>query len=126
MCEVVFRVMDKAAPDDPRRAVRTSRGCVIDVLPDGWGFSERELTNPEWRIVRFPGLPQEAFADCQQPIYDRDRKLVARRARAVDLDSIPAVESKFRPGQVVELSPSDANAVLAARKDVSTGAAVIG
>jgi hypothetical protein len=39
-----------------------SVGDVIVACPDGWAWSQEELTNPEWAIVRTSVLPIEANA----------------------------------------------------------------
>lgn len=126
MCVVVFQVNDKAAPENPKRVVKYSRGCVIEVLPDGWQFSERERTHPDWRIVMFPGLPIEAFHDLREPELDKDGALIGRRANAIDLDSIPQFTSQLKSGEVVELKGSDAAEMFGARKPLSNKALVIG
>jgi hypothetical protein len=45
--EFLFPVVDQAAAVDAFKA-----GDIIDYHPDGWPWTQRELTNPNWRIVR--------------------------------------------------------------------------
>lgn len=58
--ELLIRVVDKpGAPDNP---LVSAAGDVIAICPDGWAWSEAELTNPEWRIVKCPLLAIERDA----------------------------------------------------------------
>lgn len=125
MCEVAIRVLDKTEPNHPLRAFRSQRGDVIDVRPDGWRWTQRELTSPAWRFVRLPGLPESALADLTQEVRDRDGKLVQRRGRGIDLSTIAAVEAKWTVGAVCELQSADRTKLLAARKDKPSPQAVI-
>lgn len=126
MCEVLIRTQDKTVPGDEKRAMRMQRGDVIVVMPDGWRWSERELTNPGWRLLRLPGLPPEAMIELQVPVRDKDGVVIAKRARGIDLDSIPQVEAAMRSGRVVELPAKEASDVLAASKLRSAGVIEIG
>jgi hypothetical protein len=55
MAELLVRVVSKLNPDDVYKDVKlTKRGDVIMVVPDGWGWSIEEKTNPDWRIVKWP------------------------------------------------------------------------
>lgn len=57
MCELLVRVRSK--PLTGNVAVdcqRTRRGDVIVAMPDGHSWSHEERTNPEWVIVRVPGM----------------------------------------------------------------------
>lgn len=57
MCEIVVCVSGPgvAAP------LRYQDGDVIDVLPDGWTYGQLELSNPNWRIFKFPGVDTSVF-----------------------------------------------------------------
>lgn len=55
MCELLVRVIDKTNPVDVYKDVKlTKRGDVVVVMPDGWGWSSEEKTNPDWRIFKWP------------------------------------------------------------------------
>ena len=90
MAELLIRVTDKAAHPDPYIDVqRSKRGEVIVACRDGWQWSHREKTNPEWRIVRVPGLPDwfvESLMNPERgdPLVDR---MLRRREAEFDLDS---------------------------------------
>lgn len=127
MCEALIRVANKSTKDtDPRHAHRSQRGDVIVVMPDGHVWTRIELTNPEWRVVRFPGLPPEALGDLVQPVYDRGGKLIQRRARGIDLDSIKALSESLVNGKVNVLPPGQLPNFLAARKNKASSLTVIG
>lgn len=89
MAELLIRVRDKEASPDPYQdAKRSKRGDVIAVCPDGWAWSHREQTNPEWRIVRILGLPMsvaESFVTPERgdPRVDR---MLRRREAEFDFD----------------------------------------
>lgn len=44
--EALIRLVDKGPAEDCSK-----RGDVIAVQPDGWAWSNEELTNPDWIIV---------------------------------------------------------------------------
>jgi hypothetical protein len=47
VAEILIRVVDRGQTEDSSRA-----GDVIAVCPDGWGWSQIELTHQEWRIIK--------------------------------------------------------------------------
>jgi hypothetical protein len=57
MCELLVRVIDKIGTTKDDDALLTKRGDVIDLRPDGWNWGTGELLNPDWRILRVPGVP---------------------------------------------------------------------
>lgn len=91
MCELLVRVVDKTNPDDPYLdAQLTKRGDVICVQPDGWPWGTEELKNPDWRIIKLPGVNPDALAAFLSPEIDTDptqpSKVLQRRAFKLDLD----------------------------------------
>ena len=55
--ELLIRVVDKVNPDDANLNKQlTKRGDVIAIMPDGHNWGTKELSNPDWRIVRMPSL----------------------------------------------------------------------
>ena len=63
MCELLIQVIDTTNDDVYRNYQCLKRGDVIDVVPDGWKWSQRELTNPNWRIIKLPGVEVDAVVD---------------------------------------------------------------
>jgi len=57
MCELLIRVIDKVNNDTRLNYQCTKRGDVIVVVEDGWNWTEKELKNPDWRIIKLPGVP---------------------------------------------------------------------
>ena len=55
--EILIRVVDKGAAEDCSKA-----GDIIATVPNGWQWSNAELTNPDWRIVRTNILQTQADA----------------------------------------------------------------
>lgn len=94
MVYIVFRAIDKTH-DDPRMDCRqTKRGDAIVALPDTHQFSQRELTDPQWRIVQFEDMSlDEAQTWCEDARPDDDPKtfrgppkMYHRRAYRFDFD----------------------------------------
>lgn len=53
-------VLDKVNQEDFYNNVRLpKRGDVICVVPDGWPWGTRDLSEPHWRILKLPGVPVE-------------------------------------------------------------------
>lgn len=87
--ELVIRVHAKPTPTRQLQAERLSRGDVVAALPDGHPFSERELTNPAWRIVRVPLTQVEAEALVSREIdQEETRQLLFHRQYRLDLDDV--------------------------------------
>lgn len=114
MCEIVVRVVAKSTPDDPKRAIRSARGDVIEVRDDGfpWG---RSMNNPAWRFLRLT-VDIASVQDLLAPVLDVDGRLVQRRGNRIDLAAILTVEAKWSSGRLNVLSAADTTLLLAARK----------
>jgi hypothetical protein len=109
--EMVIRVDPR--PDDTadRRAMYLSRGDVIDIRADGWGWSAIELSNPAWRMIRVTGMTQiqadALLAGEADPEELKPRKLA--RIYRIDLDheNIPAFIKVFLADNSREVSILD-------------------
>lgn len=86
--ELLVRVKDKIGSDVYHDVKLTKRGHVIVVKPDGHDWGARELDNPDWRIIRIPGISEaEATAMlAEEPGLDTNR-MKQRRAFKLDLDN---------------------------------------
>lgn len=91
MAELLIRVVDKTNVDPYLDAKCLKRGDVVDVRPDGWVWGREEMTRPEWRVLRLPGLAavdlsaflaEEVDEDPEQP-----SEVLQARAFRIDLDS---------------------------------------
>lgn len=93
MAELLVRVVDKTNPDDPYLdAQLTKRGDVICVQPDDWLWGVEELENPDWRIIKLPGIGVDELASLLAPEIDADplkpSRMLQRRAYRLDLDHV--------------------------------------
>jgi len=93
MCEMLIRVVDKVNDDPYLDAKCTKRGDVITVQPDGWGWSRAELRNPDWRIIKIPGvtvIEAESFLGAEMDADPANpSQVLQRRAFRLDVDALP-------------------------------------
>jgi hypothetical protein len=62
MCEIALVVVGQTNPDDIYQdCKRYKAGDVIEVVADGWPWGAVDLTNPNWRIIKFPGIDVSQF-----------------------------------------------------------------
>jgi hypothetical protein len=79
------------------------KGEVITIQEDGWGWTEAELNNPNWRIIRSPIINTHAQS---LMIYHTDPKQVGvgqRFPRKRNLLNVDALGS-LPQGQIIEKS----------------------
>lgn len=92
MAELLIRVVDKAV-DNPNRVngyTCMKAGDIVSVCPDGWGWTDAEKTNPDWRIVRVPLLVSEVTALLTNGDGNPTIQLVNKRKSKIDFTSLPA------------------------------------
>lgn len=97
------------------RAERVGRyrpGEVVAVVEDVHQFSDLELNEAGWRIVRVAGVPREAFNDLLMGNNSR----LSRRLVAFELTS--AMLARFDGAGVLDLSPAEAFELVGAVRDV--------
>lgn len=92
MAEIIFWARDKVKPWDAELDAQAyKRGDVISIHPDGWAWSQRELTNPDWRILRLTSITDLAdLEDLRRPENDSGGLLKRKRSRFVDPSKLPA------------------------------------
>ena len=80
----------------------TKRGDVIEICPDGWGWSDAELTHPDWRIIRSPIT--QSMANILKKSFDHEVVLTVKRYREwhINLDILDP--SIFHRSGIIELS----------------------
>lgn len=59
MCEIIMRLVSKTHPDLWWDVKQTKRGDVIEVQADGWPWQERDLSNPDWALLKLPNVSVE-------------------------------------------------------------------
>lgn len=106
MAELLVRIIGKVSQDEKKDAALSKRGHVISARPDGHAWTDRELKNPEWMIVRAPKLtlveaeqflaagPTSTFSDKSAP-NDRSRDVAVRQKRqfSLDIDALPKIKA---------------------------------
>ncbi len=98
--EMLVRVVDSVNDKDPvQDAMCLKKGDVIAVCDDGHPWSKAELSNPNWRIIREPGVPRQEREHLLRPQMVRIEKLgmyVSVRPRAITVDpDAPALAGKL-------------------------------
>ncbi len=100
MVEILFRVKDKK-DDSPSKAIevqRMHRGDVVVSMPNGQTWSDREKTNPAWRIIQFSsmtvGEAEALTAGEPDPALTKLNKW--KRIRKLDFDNILIGPGKFK------------------------------
>lgn len=89
MAEFLVRIRDKPTDPDPYLDIkRSKRGDVICACPDGWVWSQIELTNPAWRIIKVPGLADSVAQQLVMPEVGDERvnRMLRRRKYKLELD----------------------------------------
>lgn len=106
MCEMLVRTVDKVSADPVKDALLSKRGNVIAIKPDGHEWTQRELTNPHWVVVREPKLsieeaekylapgPSAIIPSAKFP-QDRSKDTAVRLRRQFNLDiaALPKIKS---------------------------------
>lgn len=99
MAEVVIAVSNQPLTGDPYKdRHRWERGCVLEIMPDGHQWSERELNNPKWRIIKLPGiaprlLSQFIASDLGYGSEEAEKlnPVLRRWAAKIDFDAVEAL-----------------------------------
>ena len=90
MAELLVRVVDKVNSDFYLNCGCTKRGDVITVQEDGWPWGKEEIANPEWQIIKVPGVPAvkfEAFLAPERSLNGIPSRTLRRRAFRLDLST---------------------------------------
>lgn len=107
MAELLVRVVDKVNPNDPDLDLQClKRGDVVAVGEDGWPWSGKELSNPDWKVMYFPGATVSAansYLAPELPDGPDDTSTKRRRAFAFNLLSA-APRTTFTGGDEEMLS----------------------
>lgn len=94
--ELLIRIVDKTLSGNAEiDAQRTRAGDVIVVMPDGHIWGTEEILNPDWRIVRVPGLSQAEALSLVSPETATafgDTRRLRKRQMSVDLEQLDIME----------------------------------
>lgn len=95
MAEMLVRVVDKINHDDPYLDVQcTKRGDVIVVVADGHVWGVMEQLDPQYRIVKMPGVAMDDVASLLAPEPETDpqnpSRMLQRRLFKLALDDMDA------------------------------------
>ena len=98
--EFLVRRVDNVSEDAVENATILKRGDVVVVCPSPWEWSEAELTNPNWVIIKSDISMDDALAFISPQKGDaRLEPALKLRAKSIDLDSIklvlPKIEADF-------------------------------
>ena len=63
-------------------------GDVVTIHEDGWPWSQRELTNPEWLVVKVPGVPASQGAILLASAFDAKNVMLWKRAKGFDTTDV--------------------------------------
>ena len=96
--ELLVRIVDRVNDQDPSlNAQLTKAGDVIAFHEDGADWGLMEVKNPEWRIVRVPGMTlteaEALTAPELPPTLDKEYPLLRKRAMKLDLGTLDALEA---------------------------------
>ena len=89
--EALVRVVDKVNPNSQELSDSLfKRGDVLTVQVAGWPWTERERTNPAWRIIRINGITRaqaDNLVSQDTPRFEGER-IIRRRSVKIDLDGV--------------------------------------
>jgi hypothetical protein len=114
MAELLIRLHPKWNQDTQLQHGSTHPGDVIAACDDNWRWSAAELTNPEWLIVCFPGVPVSAFQDMDRPLLDAEGVLLLKRQHHFEPEALRLISRQG--ARRVVLDAQRAAKLLAARK----------
>lgn len=90
MCEILLRVVDKTNVNLDLSANLLKRGDVVVVREDGWAWGKEELRNPDWRIIKIPGVAAlfaEPFLGPELASEPTDATRLRKRAFSFDMQN---------------------------------------
>lgn len=126
MAELLVRVVDKINDDPYLDAKCLKRGDVVVVCPDGWPWGKHEQHNPDWRILKVPGVSVTALQGFLAPEPETDPEnpsaMLQARAFRLNLDAGPLAPLQGRRDRAlhrVSLTQADLLALKQAKPQLS-------
>jgi hypothetical protein len=99
MAEFLVRIRDKVDHNPMLLGERE----VVCVCPDGWKWSQIEQKNPDWRILKVPGMTVDEGSVFLAPEpVDASKYIPRRRAFKIDPAALPADALKLSDDKRVE------------------------
>lgn len=93
--ELLVRIVDKPKSGDAVvDAQRTTAGDVIAAKPDGHFWGREEVANPEWRIIRVPGMGEaeaDALLSGELPRAFAPNRMLRKRGVKLDVSQLDAL-----------------------------------
>lgn len=128
MAELLVRIQDRKGFDPILNALALRPGDVVAVCPDDWKWTPAEIENPDWRIIKMPGLDVEALGDLLIPAHTStpDSELLAKRAVKLDLTNIAIAPLLDKPGEAIIIDSVKQPDILALKVAKPLGAVTIG
>lgn len=103
MCEIIVMTEDRIGDDFHKDIKLFKRGDVLCVVADGWNWSQEELTNPLFRIIKLPNLSVSAgriLVATEQPTDPyHDRRLLRQRMYTLNL-AHPLLDGELADHQI--------------------------
>lgn len=120
--EMILFAVDRVSDDPYMDALSYKRGDVIMAKPDGWPWSMAELTNPDWRIIKFPSIAMDQAASFVAPEAETDprnpNRMRQRRGFRLNFDALPGDlqayitdSSRSQPFAITGMTAQDLNAL---------------
>lgn len=92
---VLFIVDQPVSRDAAQDAKRYKAGDVIEARPDGFQWGREDCRNPNWRIIRVPGMqPAEAetLLARELPTAFAPNRMLQRRRLKLDIEQLDIME----------------------------------
>ena len=112
MAEAMIALTDKLPSTSPLYAKNHLALDIIVVCPDGWPWTPTELTNPDWRLIKIPGVDPAVISQFCDPRLDVQGNVIRMRDWCFDVTQIPAAVMTFiQNNQVITLTTQQARKV---------------
>ena len=122
MCELLIRVRDKEFADTYQKVKQLGRGDVVVVVENGWSWSQKELTNPDWRILKLPNILVDDVVDLlapeENPTPGVPNRMLQRVGKRLDLSHVNLAsllawiqdDTRAQPTRTVNITRAQARA----------------
>ena len=126
MAEILIQIVDKVDNTHTLRAFNYSAGDVIDIQQDQWPWTQKELTNPSWRVVRLNNVAVSSLVDMCSTKKDVLGHMVGKREKTLDMTKVETLLKAIPLGSVFVASGRNRTDLLDARIVKPSAQVVIG